>query len=621
MKKAGTLFIVYETSHVASAQDIIDVCARERREPPDILALDAEVEMSLAERNIPFISCKEFRGADPFGRITSAKDYVERLLTDTALARITYRDVPVAELFRLPLQMYIKRTLYFADIFCNVSDAVPNYKSWTVCARGASTGGIAALEENVVLNAARHVGELRGIVVISHAAGDSEDSRRTLGITRSGAFHALFHSALFIYNFLAGVFTRPSAIRIIASDYWKHLAPFLQGLPEAELVLYDRAEIRRIPPRHLFKHRMRFQHAEQYLSRAAKIRAEKEAGLYSGIWKKIRNTLPDTPHHGFPLRATAREALDAFFSEDVPRILAGIEGTYAMFERIRPHVVLLRASISRQWHFAVLAFVARALKVPSIEIQHGLEYLGPGSASTGHAAEYIATYGPVVQKELENTGYARDKLPAVGSPRFDAYMKTKPRTTEKAFRALVVVPSVTTGQTMVDSYDLIEYFRILNDALKNIPGSSVTLKMRPWKHREKFYHSVFKESFTDVPYTVAQYEKLESLFPECDVMVSDYSTAILEALQCGMPVVLTALHPAQYPAARFHFLQYAEKNALLIAFTPDEAAASLARLADSGERKRFSEEGGRFMRHNYAFDGHAGQRLAALVREAAKGRE
>ncbi|MCR4325590.1 MAG: hypothetical protein NUV59_02175 [Patescibacteria group bacterium] len=621
MKKDKTLLIVYEPAHVASAQDILNVCAREQRGKPDILALDAEVEMLLAERSIPFISCKEFRGDAPFERITDAKDYVDRLLADTALSRITYRDVPVAELFRLPLQMYAKRFLYFADIFCNVSDAMPDYKRWMVCVRGASADGIAALEEGVVPNAARHAGGIRGITVTIHATGDTGGSRGTLGITNSGAFRTLFNSALFIYNIIAGVFARPSAIRIIASDYWKHLAPYLQGLPEAELVLYDRSEIRHIPPRALFRHRMRFQHAEHYLSRAARRHVAEEARRYYGIWRDVRSTLPDASHNGFSLRAPATEVLDALFSDNVPRILAGIEGTYAMFESIRPHVVLLRASISRQWHFAILAFVARALKVPSIEVQHGLEYLGPGSASTGHAAEYIATYGPLVQKELENAGYARGKLPAVGSPRFDAYVKTEPRTMEQTFRALVIVPDVTIGQTVVDSYDLIEYFRVLNDALKVIPRSSVVLKMRPWKHREQFYRSVFKEAFADVPYTVAQYEKLESLFHECDTIVSDYSTAILEALQCGVPVVLTALRPAQHPAARFHFLQYAEKNALLIAFTPDEAATSFTRLADSGERKHLSEAGSRFMQHNYAFDGHASERLAALVREVAKGRE
>src|SRR5581483_12383429 len=95
---------------------------------------------------------------------------------------------------------------------------------------------------------------------------------------------------------------------------------------------------------------------------------------------------------GISLQPLCREALETVRLQLFPRLTHELAAAESLLAGLKPEIVLLRASVSAQTHFAALAYAARKLHIPAIELQHGIEYLGPGSVSRYHTAEYIAVY-------------------------------------------------------------------------------------------------------------------------------------------------------------------------------------------------------------------------------------
>ena len=103
--------------------------------------------------------------------------------------------------------------------------------------------------------------------------------------------------------------------------------------------------------------------------------------------------------------------------------------------------------------------------------------------------------------------------------------------------------------------------------------------------------------------------------------MSCYSTAIIEALQAGVPVVYLGLSPVQKLMGVHHFTRYAREGLLLIATTTSELATHIVTLAKDPElRKQYVRHAEEFLTREYLFDGHASERAAALITALASGK-
>jgi CDP-glycerol glycerophosphotransferase (TagB/SpsB family) len=286
---------------------------------------------------------------------------------------------------------------------------------------------------------------------------------------------------------------------------------------------------------------------------------------------------------------------------------------------MRPDLVLVRASYSTQIHFPVLCYVARALGIPSLEIQHGILYLGQSTFVSRPAVQYVATYGPLTSNALKKFGYTDKTLFNVGSPRFDVYRAMREKKVSaiapaKPFTIACIVPAIL-PQSWSDSYEVAEYFSIIAAATAHIPNALVLLKIRPDPDNENFYRSAVAHAFGPAPYRIAQYEPLVDVFAESDAIVSIYSTTVLEALISGRPVVYNGIPEMQKKALDEELSDHAAAGALIAALTPQELAQSLELLAREPERRAaLVAKADDFMERNYSFDGHASQKLASVIR-------
>lgn len=585
---------------------------------PIILALDTELEQLLGKEGIPFYSQERFSVGGSEERFTRIEAWVAATIAASPFNSYTYRGIPFLKAYAYGLQFYLLQIAYYGPLLSRALAAIPEVHTLLLCVEQ-----IHARPEQIVLTRNPSGAILRVARAIAKEHGISVDLLEEEK-SRSRAFRAnrlwfllmrsLFGISIGMLNICMGLVPRKK-MGILASENWGNIAQLLSASPESELILLDRAEVRCMGILAVFRHRVRFMHITTYLDRNARRRARDAAQEIAAHWVKEIGTASTLMYSGIPMLPFMQEALDTVFLCGVPRITYEIEGSFAMLKRFRPHLVLLRASVSNQTHFPILALVARSLGIPAIELQHGLEYLGPGSMSRAHTAEYIATYGSLVARQLHAIGYAPNKTLVVGSPRFDAYFVPIHAPKHPFFTVLVLAPEMVT--IFFDTYEVTAYYRAAAAAVRAIPGAVALIKMRPIPERESFHRQAIREAFEGVTHMIAQYESVAQCLSCSDAMITCYSTVVLEAFLSQVPVVLVAISSGERLSVDGHFTTYADAGALRIAHSTEEAIRCLQILTDPKAHAKSTTAAQAFLKEHYAFDGRSSKRMLARMRELA----
>ncbi|TSC64788.1 MAG: hypothetical protein G01um101491_186, partial [Parcubacteria group bacterium Gr01-1014_91] len=375
----------------------------------------------------------------------------------------------------------------------------------------------------------------------------------------------------------------------------------------------------------IWRYKMRLMHIRRFLSRNGNRCASAHADECEKKWMAMRKELlasVDLTFRGANLSGTAERILTHLIKTAVPDVIRDIEGAYAMYERLSPDSVLLRASASRQRHFSVLPLVAREVGIPALEVQHGGEYLGPGSGTRRHAAHFMAMYGPLVCEEFRTLGYEKERLFAVGSPRFDAYVQNAKKATVREKGSGLTIVSNTPTMDISErygTYSVEEYFKTLGGAVRVVPDARLLVASRSATVRAAFLEEARSRGLSGVNYESVGTTPLPELFRQADIFVCSYSTVVYEALIYRLPVVIAAFAPVEKMMADFHFSHFEKAGALAIAHTPEELREIIGKLSGDPEaRSRMSKAGWEFMQKNFSFDGHASERIAELVRGWSK---
>jgi hypothetical protein len=623
-----TAIILYELQQLASL-DALMAKGSEGGKTPTLVSLDAEIDFALEKRGIPFISGKTLQDRATPAAYVRAEEMARALYGNERMSFLNYRNVSLLDSLRFSTHVYLVRLLYYVDVIERFREGVPDVGRLIVPIRvvpvSRTSDQLAVEESKIVYEASRLVAERRGIRCEAYDI-------------RSPAFRAMDHWQARVFetkrvlfgvglSFLNACMTlRPRRpIRVLASDYWRSLAPVLQELPEAELILLDRSQALHAGFKNIWHHKVRFMHIEQFVSQKGNRRARAHAEKCMEIWMAMRKDMLaslDLTFRGVSLASTAERILTHLIKTAVPNIIRDIEGTYAMYERLSPEVVLLRASASRQRHFSILPLVAREVGIPALEVQHGGEYLGPGSGTRRHTAHYLATYGPLVCEEFRALGYENERLFAVGSPRFDAYVKNAQKATAREKRPAITILSNTPTMDVSErygTYSIEEYFKTLGGATREIAGARLLIASRSTTVRAAFLEEARSRGLRGVSYESVGTTPLPELFRQADIFVCSYSTVVYEALIYRLPVILAAFAPTEKMMADFHFSHFEKAGALHIAHSPEELTDLLQKLSvDSDARARMSKAGWEFMQKNFSFDGHASERIAELIRNWSK---
>lgn len=619
------ILFLSELRHIDDCERFLDARPDVREEGYLLIPLDAEIEYALIKKGIAFQSGKKYRTLDA-ARMILAEEWTSHIFESKHWAFFTYRGVSLTRLYFPQLQGYLNRVLYYTDIASNVVAAHPHAARLIVFPSPHVPPTTARCLTNAVIDACANV-----VTTVAAQSGKEAQVPETYlppqAQRRSILFvlkQLLLKWGFIVLNASMMLLRRQRRIRILASDYWKNLAPSLQYLDSAEVILTDRKEAFNAGIANMWKFRMRLLHLDAFSPKVSEEHKQAQA-LFVQKLRSIQNAsaMPPFIFQGFSIQPLLIQALGTIVNEAIAKTLKDVDDAHALIAHLQPQIVMLRATISSQTHFSILAQVARAQGVSSIEMQHGLMYFGPGSTGKRHSAQFMGVYGPLVQREMEETGDKQSIPLVIGSPRFDVYSRveksesTKDITSAKMVTFLCIAPMVLLEEA-TDSYDVVEYFQAIASALREIPNAHAIVKLRAGPNRDSFLLTVIASLFDGIPCTIAQYEPLVDLYQQADVVISGYSTAALEALQCAKPLVYAGLCPLENMTGLQHFLPYVKEGAMRFASSGKELANILGELASSpNARKSLSEKSIAFLAKEYAFDGKASERTAAFITSLA----
>lgn len=614
-----TAIFIYEVSQVESLPALLSRLVE--GEQYDIIACGADIEFLLEEKSIPFVSARPFLTLHPYERLLLGRQLSKKIMDAGAFSFFSHNNISLTNLYTPTLFYYLVYFLYYLDIASSLAEKqygkilfvkIPPVDS-------LSAGVLAALYSRAVCDAITLAADSR-LEVEEWERPGTELKVRNTSFKIKRFFFGLIIGLL---NTVTGLQPRKK-IRILASDYWKNIETLMHELPDAELVLLDRAEAVKIGLPKIIRNRMRFVHVENFITAGMRKTAREKVAFFKKEWGEKERTyreLEETNFRGRSLAPVLRAAIERFLN-DGERVVADIEGTEKMFTTLLPDVVSVRAGTSAQTHFAVLCEVARSLNVPSLEVQHGIFSVGPETETRERAAEYIAEYGPHERELWTTHQYAtRSKFLDIGSPRFDEYIPKRDAhksLEDGTFKILHIAPPWSPG-AWNDSWDVYDYFKTMAEAVRDIPNVHVTIKLRGSRVGEGFFREAIRRTFGEIPCTVKMFESLADLLPKADLIVSCHSTALIEALLSHRPVILDASLPVYTPLARNDFEAYRKAHAFEVAETPQELREFVLKYSSSEEaRTKLSQNAEKFMHENFLLeDGKSAHRLAIEIHKLA----
>lgn len=617
-----TLIILYEASQVAKVEELISKVEG----PYEILACGADIELLLREKKVAYRSARSLRATPTPERLIFVKELGEKLLKGAELSFFSYRGVTLGPIFMPGLQYYLQRFLYYFDIVASALEQ--KYPRVILFAPPVEPGPLSViLQKNIswaVPDAVRHICNEQRIsceIVVPDRLSAGGASFEQL---RFRTMRAVFGVLVTLSNLIVRILIPKKKIRILGSDLWKNIAPLVEHLPDAEFALFDRAEALNIGLRGILRNRMQFVHAADFVANSSR---KEMARIKENFKTQLDDFLSQNPNflihtfRGHNLAPILERAISRIVGIGSIRTLGEVEGAFRVIETYQPHVVMVRAGISGQTHFAALCEVARLCGVPSLEVQHGILSIFTGDLTNDPSSEYIAEYGAFVREQLESNNFApRSHFLDVGSPRFDVYASPpKKEIDPNVFEVLHIGPPLWPGGWN-DSYDVVDYFIATAEAVRSVPNVHVTIKLRASHVDEEFLRKTIQKTFGSIPHSVVLFESLFSLLEKADVVVSCHSTAFFEALLTHKPVVLDATLPVYTALADADLSAYEKAGALFVARNQGELRDSLQRLAQNvEERARYEQNAERFIKNNFLLsDGKSSQRLAIAIHKLAE---
>lgn len=626
-----TLVILYKIEHVDMALTHFGVEELTKGVGYVVAPTDYEVEMELKKRGIPYQSLEEYQPQSSFkDRVRISALLMRNWHKSNELNFFKHKDIHIGEIIEYSLGEYLLLVLYYIDVFSFIFDKSLNvdtiYISEPTTNLSSTVGQLARFEILAPLEIVKLLSHNRGLNVCAIPHSANIVSKRKFNMAVRVLIRRVFIIGLKALNSVIAPFRHKNAMKIFVSDYWWHIDPFITTMSDVEITMMERGEIKNIRA-YIWKYKILFNQVGDYLTSSIRKKACEKCIEFDRAWKALGDSTPfkkEFVYLGVPFWEIVKPAYDHLVTSFSRNIVESIDGAERLLKRQGIHAVILRASVSGQIHFGVLALVARKLHIPAIELQHGLEYFDSTSHTAKKAAGIVASYGPLVKKDLEQANDSTFTALNIGSPRFDQYLnKSISEKRKEALReklridvsrpvVLYIAPEVVIGQTY-DSYDVVRTFKNLS-SLQSIEGLQIVVKIRPGPDREIFFKNVLKETLGE-KCILAQYEDMQELFSISDIVISCFSTVVLESMVGQKPVILDGNNSSDLMFMESHFLPYEKDGAIIISRTEKGLNGHVKELLDPVKAEKMVEKANKFLKNNFCFDGMSAERMSDFLKK------
>src|SRR3989344_2620976 len=416
------LYLVYEIAQLSGLEHRLRA-----GEELEVIALEYEVELELKKRGIAYAPLRSVAEAWEGQRepIEVTRTAANEWYKHPELAFFAHDGILLGEPHAGPLHHYFGMLVYYLVLLeqimarPGVERVVIQETFHTVGERADPT---AYFKERVQVDVARMVAERRGIAieVIPAPPAPAQSAARARIAERATRF------VVGALNTLVTALRRPKPLRILSTDPWARIEPFIKDMPDAELVMTRRKEIQNVG-RAVWSRRVRFHHPLDFAGRAVRTLARARAGEFARAWDALGES-PEVSklfaYHGISFWPVAKNVLGAIVKDYGEDAVATIESAKAILERYRINRVLLFGST--KGYNNLWARVAERMDIPSIELQHALEVTEPSHPFAHLYSRYLAAYGALTKKHYEQFGVEPRRIIEVGSPRFDRYAEAVP---------------------------------------------------------------------------------------------------------------------------------------------------------------------------------------------------
>lgn len=582
-----------------------------------IVCVDFWAEQELIRTGIPFISMRTLLAPehDEEAWWVLAQDVAREWYRLPALQFFEHEGIRIGEALEPMFESYLAFLFQYARMYTVLKRAYPGARVYIpapVMDDEPTASCLISFERSAYVDAARLVGLARE-GEIPHMLPSRQLFPRS----------ALKSIAIYAYNALMSLVPR-RPLKIYASEYWSHIAPVLERMADAELVLMEVSELKHIPWRQLLAHRVRVRHPLDVIGGRTKRTAQARAEEYRNHWKTAKSEVA-------AYLARMQNELDWNPVFDVydylitysSRVIADIDALERIMREEKPGVVLERASIGgRQHHFFLMARVAAQFHIPSVELQHAGAVLDPRSIHSRLETSYLASYGEFEREQYAKNGYAPERIIPVGSPRFEHYREAadagvSSREREETLRMIgleasqpVLMIAVPAELSFLSpfaffSYDIAAFFEEMQKMRRALPGVQLLFKFRRQRLKEQhraYLHTLFPEggiAITD--------GNPGPLMHASDIVISGNSAMMYEAMLAKKPLVLYPWKEWDYHLALYGAVAPQARSGAELAGIIEKLLSDTRYTQDVSKREQAFID-------RHAFDGKSAEHMSALLR-------
>lgn len=587
-----------------------------RTHSPDlftVVALRADIEESLDLAGISFDCGRKLRTVEPIERLRLAESIVDEIVTSKDLFFWQYEGISFAKLHRITLQDYLSKLFYWMDIFSQLIVKYPD-GSLYIWSDGMH-GNVKNLFDNFSLiqeTAAQIVVQCNDISL--HVLPGVTHKKYFLSQLNFFLERMIFSTLLFFVNSFVTLKVKKKSKRLLIADYWRNTASYANYLEDTELIFLERMEFFKLTWKNILQYRIRFFSVFGRRTNNFSTDINGKAEVIKKEWQILSDKKPlflNKEFIGVPLNTVSQHLMTLAVAQ-IEQDCKNVNSVEQLLIRVKPDAIVVRASASQQVHFSLLCQLAKKLSIPSIEPQHGLFYLGPGSVPKHSTAQYLATYGPLASEELKVAGYAGTTVD-IGSPRFDVYATLPEIPISEALTVLIVLPDDTTG-TWFDSYDVVDLLDTVAALAQSDISLNILLKARSGAESAEFgYAAALKRlhSFTNV--TIERETPLHHLMGKSHVVVSVFSTILVEAIAAERAVIYWAQNGFHSSVVSLHIDSYSSKNGCFVCYQKMALIDTIKFLTESKNRFVAIEQVKKFGRENFSFSKGSAERYKNLL--------
>lgn len=597
----------------------------------EVVALDYELELELKKRDIAFSSLRKLTVSIEGER--EPIEYTRRLANEwymsPDLAFFRHEGILLGEPHAGALHQYFGALIYYFSLLEQLF-ALPGTTLVSIPESFrpalATADPTAVFKNRLPTDVAQLLAEQKKVACQIIPAPIVGRTRGWVSASVQDLSQTVVRMLVHALNGIITVARRPRPIKLLSTDPWSRIEPFIKNMDDVELIMTRRQEIKNMQGA-IWRTRARFHHRHDFVDRAARTLARQKAREFGQAWDMLGSApslAGSFAYHGVSFWPIVREVLSAIVKDNSEDAVATIENTKRLIAHYGVNCILLFSSV--KGYNNLIARLAERLDIPSIELQHATEVTEASHPYARLNSRYLLAYGGLTKKTYERFGVEPWRIIECGSPRFDSYATPIPEEKLVHFRtrlhlsgpylnALMLLPQIhlSLEPGSFTSYSLQETVEAYARLHKKHLELRFLLRPRPSPWREGFYNREETLALFPGETRLVQYENMQMLLAVSDIVVSGNSTVVLEAMLMHRPVIIYLPRIIDE-----EFRAFEDAGAVRIARTEEDLHVQVAALNSGQCRAALVARADRFLRENFVLDGKSAERVAALIRRVSQ---